>query len=117
MSQVWVCSMGCGPRHALVHADEVDAEVAGLFEVGEGDARVVHAPRVGGAVVVADVVELEGAGVVLADLAVHEAERLAALQGVDRAPEDGAFGVAGGQFCACAMLSNTNMSSITAAPP
>ena len=82
-------------RDALVHADQVDAEFAGLFEDRKRDARIVHPPRVRRPVVVAHVVELERPGAELADLALHQVERLASLQRVDRAPEDCPVRVAG----------------------
>src|SRR4051812_29300284 len=74
-------------RHALVDADQVDAELLRALEGGVGDARVVHAPRERLPVVVAHVVELERLGAVILDLAGHEVERLLALQRVHRAPE------------------------------
>ena len=46
MSQVWVCLDRLrAERHALVHADQVDAQLLGLLEDGERDLRVVHPPR------------------------------------------------------------------------
>src|SRR6266508_874155 len=42
--------------HALVDADQLDAELLGLLEHREGDLRVVHAPGEGAAVVVTHVV-------------------------------------------------------------
>jgi hypothetical protein len=84
-------------RHALVHADQVDPELLRLLEDREGYLRVVHPPRVRLAVVVAHVVELERLRAELADLPLHQVERLAALERVDRAPEDGPVGVTAGQ--------------------
>src|SRR5690606_2472981 len=85
-------------RHALVHADQIHAELLRLLEDREGDLRVVHPPRVWRAVVVADVVELERPGTELADLTLHQVQRLAPLERVDRTPEDGPVGVAAGQL-------------------
>ena len=75
-------------RHALVDADQVDAELLRLLEHREGDLRVVHPPRERLAGVVADVVELERLRAVLLDLDLHEVERAPALERVHRAPED-----------------------------
>ena len=85
-------------RHALVDADQVDAELLRALERRVGDARVVHAPRERLPVVVADVVELERLRAVVLDLAGHEVERLLALERVDRAPEDRAVRVLGGHL-------------------
>jgi hypothetical protein len=85
-------------RHALVHTDQIDAQLLGLFEDREGHPRVVHPPRIGRSIVVPHVVELERAGVEFADLALHQVQRLASLERVDAAPKHRTVGVAGGQL-------------------
>src|SRR5215208_1126814 len=75
-------------RDALVDPDEVDPQLLRLLVDGESDLRVVHAPGKGLAVIVADVVELERLSPVLIDLYFHILQSLAALQRIDRSPED-----------------------------
>jgi len=84
-------------RDALVHADQVDPEFLGLLEDREPDIRIIHPPRVRLPVVVPDVAELERAGAELPDLALHQVERLAALERVHRAPEHRPVRIAAGQ--------------------
>src|SRR3954470_20437316 len=95
MSQVWVASTGWGPSgtplctpmrftpSSWAFSNTGKAIFGSSIRHGKGVLRAAHPQREGGAVVVADVVELERLRAELADLALHEVQRPAALQRVD----------------------------------
>src|ERR687889_322619 len=83
MSQVWVASIGCGPSGTPLWTPmRLTPSSCAFSKTGKATFGFAHPPGDGGAVVVADVVELERLGAELADLPLHQIDRLAALQGV-----------------------------------
>src|SRR6266700_4976903 len=88
-------------RYAFMHADGMYAQFTRFFKDGEGYSWVVHTPREWLAIIVANVVEFEGFGAVLFDLAFHQVQRLLTFQWVDRAPEDRPVGIF---LCHCSTL-------------
>ena len=96
MSNVRVCSIGCGPSGTPLWTPIRLMPSSCVLEHRVGDPRVVHPPWERLPVVVADVVELQADGAVVLHLVAQQVERLLAFERVDRGPEHRPVRVPGG---------------------